>query len=203
MQDFVAPFGRSFDPETGVVRIGVLDDVGQNGIEQLVAKRRRIGDDELLRIGIDAVFQCQIRQRRARQDDISRVPRQRAADVPFVGIQDEQKCLFRDRQHRLLSPVVERAAARYQSIRGSASAHDASQAYIAYRTTLSLLPEYSLLVWRPGNPVTANGPPDCCCPRRSAAHAAGRSGSSRAAQSYRDAMVWHRQERARGAGVGT
>ena len=106
--DLVAAPGRVRDPEAGVVHPDIPRDVGQGGIEQVAPERRRVGHDELLEVGVDAVFEGEFHQHRTGEDDAQRVRRVIGRQLSSPFVEYEQQEFFGQPQHSADSSAMSR-----------------------------------------------------------------------------------------------
>ena len=95
LADLVALPGQVFDPKGGATGVAAgLRYLDEDGVEQFVAQRGRVRDDEFIDVGVNAICQRQIRQRRAGEGNRAGVQREPVADLAVVVVEDEQKYLF-------------------------------------------------------------------------------------------------------------
>ena len=119
---------HSLDPVDGVVRAvpsdgfpcagrGVRHDLGQRGIEQSVAQRRRIDQREALEVRVDTIRESEVRQGRAGQNDVERIFPECGNEVCPPLVVEKQESLLDNRQHRrdIVAISMTRAPARGES----------------------------------------------------------------------------------------
>ena len=90
LADLVALFGQMRDPKGGVAGIVAgLRYFGEDGVEQFVPQRCRVGDDELINVGIDAICQRQVHQRRSGESNGAGVQRESVANLTVIVVEDQ------------------------------------------------------------------------------------------------------------------
>ena len=97
--DVIPPRGDALDPVRDGMRAGLLGELREDGIEQVVSDRCRIQDHQLPEVRIDTVLQCQIHQRRSGENHVQSVRRQGGRDIAALVVQDQKENFFSDSQH--------------------------------------------------------------------------------------------------------
>ena len=91
--DFVGVAGDAFHPEARVVPL-LRRDVGKGMIEQVVAGRRRVDQNQVLQVGVYPVLQREVHQHAARQGVVKRPTRHACEPAVLVSKQKQQRLLY-------------------------------------------------------------------------------------------------------------
>ena len=98
LADLVGARGSALQPVARIVRFGRRGNVAQRRVDQAVLQGSVIDEDQLVQVGVDAVFQCQFHQNSAAQG-VAHQSVGNSGEAPIFIVEQKKHNFFGESQH--------------------------------------------------------------------------------------------------------